>query len=57
MLHLEFVRRLHQMRGTSLLSGVLIPLSARKSMKILSDCSKELPLLWGAHPQRRRAEL
>ncbi|WP_089561003.1 phage portal protein, partial [Escherichia coli] len=28
MLHLKFVRRLHQMRGTSLLSGVLIRLSA-----------------------------
>lgn len=30
MLHLKFVRRLHQMRGTSLLSGVLIRLSALK---------------------------
>ncbi|WP_159182975.1 phage portal protein, partial [Escherichia coli] len=28
--HLKFVRRLHQMRGTSLLSGVLIRLSALK---------------------------
>lgn len=30
MLHLKFTRRLHQMRGTSLLSGVLIRLSALK---------------------------
>lgn len=30
MLHLKFVRRLHQTRGTSLLSGVLMRLSALK---------------------------
>lgn len=30
MLHLKFTRRLHQTRGTSLLSGVLMRLSALK---------------------------
>ncbi|UIV55087.1 hypothetical protein H6S08_21320 [Escherichia coli] len=47
MLHLKFVRRLHQMRGTSLLSGVLIRLSALKDYEDYELTAARSPLLWG----------
>lgn len=45
MLHLKFVRRLHQMRGTSLLSGVLIRLSALKEYEDSELTAAGSPLL------------
>lgn len=47
MLHLKFVRRLHQMRGTSLLSGVLIRLSALKEYEDSELTAAGSLLLWG----------
>ncbi len=55
MLHLKFVRRLHQMRGTSLLSGVLIRLSALKEYEDSElTAARDRRCSGDVHPQRRR---